>query len=143
MSELGNKIRLLRGDLSQAEFADKVKLSLRTICKLEAGESVRLDTIQQIARACQLEESDRLQLTITWFRLEVGEDFHKLVIEIKGKERGLAMKDADYLPGKIQVLLNDVPRKQQEQIYLALQRPEILNCLRGLNELYDSLKSKA
>jgi transcriptional regulator with XRE-family HTH domain len=138
MSELGNKIRLVRGELSQIEFADKTGVSLRTICKIEAGETVRLQTVRKIAESLEITERERLEWMVHWIRLEVGEDFHKLHIEIQGAPR--AMSDSDHLLGKIQVLLSDLPRKFQEQIYLSLQRPELLRCLQHLNELYDSMK---
>jgi transcriptional regulator with XRE-family HTH domain len=139
MSELGNRIRSLREDLSQPDFASKVGLSLRTICKLEAGEPASLRTIQQIARSSRLSEAERLELVVAWLKMELGEDFRKLSVEIKDRPVG-AVKDEIQLAGKIQVLISDLSRKHQEQIYLALQRPEILRCLRTLNELYDSLK---
>ena len=138
MSELGNKIKSLRADQPQVEFAEKAGLSLRTICKLEAGETVRLDTVRQVARALKLSEEERLELIVLWLKLEVGDDFHKLDVELK--DRPATARDTDYLPAKIQVVLRDAPRKYQEQIYLALQRPEVLRCLPALNELYDTLR---
>lgn len=141
MSELGNKIRSLRKNLSQPEFADKVGLSLRTICKLEAGEPATLRTVQQIARSFRLTETERLELIIAWLKMELRDDFHRLSIEIKDGAPA-ALKEEDQLAGRIQLLINDVPRKHQEQIYHALKRPEILRCLQTLNELYDSLKGK-
>ena len=141
MSELGNKIKSLRADQPQVEFAKKAGLSLRTICKLEAGEPVRLETVQQLAKACRLPEGGRLDLIVSWLKLEVGEDFHKLLVGIK--DQPSAMRDAEHLPAKIQMLINDIPRKVQEQIYLALQRPEVLRCVSALNDLYDSLKKSA
>ncbi|MBI4658516.1 MAG: hypothetical protein HY735_06655 [Verrucomicrobia bacterium] len=137
MSELGNKIKALRGVQSQIEFAKHTKLSLRTICKLEAGDLVRLATVQQIAKACKLSEPDRLDLIVAWLKLEIGEDIQNLQVEVQGQP--LAARDAEYLPAKIQALVSTTPRKYQEQICLALQRPEVLRCLSALNELYDSL----
>ena len=138
MSELGNKVKLIRGDLSQADFAKKTGLGLRTINKLEAGEPVRLDTVNQIAAAFALPDADRLNLVISWIKLEIGDDFQKLTIEPKNSS--LTMKDAETLLGKIQVRVRDVPRKYQELILLTVQRPEILRCLENLNDLYDSIK---
>jgi transcriptional regulator with XRE-family HTH domain len=139
MSELGNRIRSLREDLSQPAFARKVGLSLRTICKLEAGEPASLRTIERIARSSRLSEGERLNLIVAWLKLELGEDFQKLSVEIKD-HKSVSLKDEHQLAAKIQVLISDIPRKQQEQVCLALQRPEVLGCLATLNALYDSLK---
>ena len=141
MSELSNKVRAIRNDRSQAEFARASGLSLRTICKLEAGELVRLETIQQIARAAELSEPERLDLVVCWLKLAASEDVHKLIIEVK--DQPAAIRDADHFPAKIQMLISDTPKKFQEQVYLALQRPEVLRCLPTLNDLYDSLKKSA
>ena len=140
MSELGNRIKSIRASEAQLGFAERSGLSLRTICKLEAGENVRLATIRQIAEALNLIEVDRLELIVLWLKLELGEDFRKLNVEPKSGHSSL--KDSDHLLGKIQVLMNDLPRKYQEQILLAVQRPEILRCLQSLNDLYDSVKAK-
>lgn len=138
MSELGNKIKSLRADQPQVEFAKRAGLSLRTICKLEAGEPVRLETVQQLAKACRLSEEDRLDLIVSWLKIEVGEDFHKLLVGVK--DQPSAVRETEHLPAKIQMLIQDIPRKFQEQIYLALQRPEVLRCVPALNDLYDSLR---
>lgn len=140
MSELGNRIKSIRASESQLGFAKKAGLSLRTICKLEAGESVRLATIRQIAEALNLLEIERLDLIVLWLKLELGEDYKKLNIEPKSGSSSL--KDADHLLGRLQLFLNEVPRKYQEQICLAVQRPEILRCLQSLNDLYDSVKAE-
>ena len=138
MSELSNKIKALRADLSQAEFAQKSKLSLRTICKIEADENVRLSTLRQIAKSFKLSEADWLDLVVTWIRLEVQDDFPKLSIERKTSEAA-ALRETDHLPAKIMMRLTDLPKKQQEQIYLLLNRPEILRFVTDLNQMYDSL----
>jgi hypothetical protein len=137
MSELGNHIRHLRGDSSQIAFAQKTNLSLRTICKLEAGESARLETLLRISKACGLEDGERLELIVSWLKLELGDDFSKLIVQ--PKTPGM-LRDADNLPGKIQVKLRDVSKKHQEQIHLALQRPEVLRCLENLNDLYEAVR---
>lgn len=134
-------MRAIRKDRSQAEFAKSSGLSLRTICKLEAGEPVRLETIQQIARAAGLSEPERLDLVVSWLEFAAGEDLHKLIIEVK--DQPAAIRDADHFPARIQMLISETPRKFQEQIFLALQRPEVLRCLPTLNDLYDSLKKSA
>lgn len=141
MSELANKIKTLRASQPQIEFAKRAGLSLRTICKLEAGELVRLETIRQIAKALRLSEAIKLDLLVSWLKLEVGEDFQKLQVGIK--EQPLAVRDEEFLPARIQMLIADTPRKYQEQLHLALQRPEVLRCLPALNALYDSLKQGA
>ena len=141
MSELGNKIKNLRAGQPQTDFAKRSGLSLRTICKLEAGESVRLETIRQIAKALKLSEAGTLDLLVSWLKLEVGEDFQKLQVGVK--EQPLAVRDEEFLPARIQMLVADTPRKFQEQLHLALQRPEVLRCLPALNDLYDSVKQRA
>jgi transcriptional regulator with XRE-family HTH domain len=139
MSELGNKIRRIRGTVSQAEFADRAGLSLRTISKLEAGDSVRLDTVRRIAATCDLSDADRLELVISWIKLEIGDDYFKMIVEPKAA--AAVVKDSESLVGKIQRRLQDVPSKYQEQIYLMLERPEILRCLEHLNDLYQSIRN--
>lgn len=139
MSELGNRVRSLRADVSQMQFAARTGLSLRTICKLEAGESVRLTTVRQVAQSLNLSEMERLELIVLWLKLELGDDFRKLNVELK--DGSAVLRESDDLLGKVQVLLHDIPQKHQEQVYLAVQRPEVLRCVQSLNDLYDSVKA--
>ena len=139
MSELGNKIRELRAAESQREFAKRAGLSLRTICKLEAGELVSLETIRRLAQVLRLSEPERLEMVVSWLKLQLGEDFRQLAVEIRNGPGGI-LKESEQLSAKIQVLVSDLPRKMQEQLYLTLQRPEVLRCLPSLNQLYDSIK---
>ena len=140
MSELGNKIKLLRAKQAQVQFAEKAGISLRTVCKLEAGEPVSLETVQQISRSLRLPEPERLELIVSWLKIQIGDDFNKLIVQVK--DQPSAFRDSDQLLGSIQLLLSDTPRKLQEQIHVMLQRPEILPCLKILNDLYDSLKGR-
>jgi transcriptional regulator with XRE-family HTH domain len=140
MSELGNRIKDLRGDISQSAFAEKTGLSLRTISKIEAGEPVRLDTIQQIARSLRLSKTERQQLLISWVRLELGAEVQYLVIEPKGNAD--ILQDAMSLPAKIQALVTEVPSNLQEELLRSLHHPEILRCLKPLNDLVDQITQK-
>lgn len=139
MSELGNRIRELRKGRSQSEFAAQARLSLRTICKLEAGESVRLKTLQQVLKALHLPESVRLELILLWLKLELGDDFSKLEIRVR-EPAANTLRESDHLLGQLQVALAELPRKFQEQLLVTTQRPEILRCLLHLNDLYDTLR---
>jgi hypothetical protein len=141
MSELGNKVKALRGDQPQQAFALKVGLSLRTVCKLEAGEGVSLETVRQLAKALRLADATRLELMVCWLKLQLGEDFGRLVIQVK--EGPQELQESNDLPAQIQVAVIDLPHKLQEQLHLMLKRPEILGCLASLNALYDELKRKS
>ncbi len=62
ISELGQKIKLYRimSEMSQQDLADKSGVSIRSISRLEQGESVQLDNLFKILLALGLGENIEL-----------------------------------------------------------------------------------
>jgi len=65
--DTGNRLRALRGALSQAEFAKMLRLSLRAYQRYEHGErSPKLETVLRISALCDV--------SIEWIELGIAKD---------------------------------------------------------------------
>ncbi|MGN6556335.1 MAG: helix-turn-helix domain-containing protein [Verrucomicrobiota bacterium] len=137
MKDLSVVIRKLRGDLSQAQMAEKCGVSPRTITNLENGASVKLDTLHVIRKACQIKDPEWLELLAAWAKAEIGMDSARLWIEpITGDKK---MNDQPKDVSKLEMLIHDLNAEERRQLLLLLQRPEIRRVLPALNRLYDTL----
>jgi transcriptional regulator with XRE-family HTH domain len=87
MSELSNKIKLLRGDRSAEDIAKEVGVSRESFYRIERGGSVKLSTLKQIATALRVPESDWLELLVAWLKSEAGPDARKLWLEPRQRSR--------------------------------------------------------
>jgi transcriptional regulator with XRE-family HTH domain len=137
MSELGNKIRDLRGEKSQRDFAKATGLALRTLVGAEGGRRIRKRTIDQLAKVLRLPESTRIDLLHSWIKQQLDDDLRHFRIDTRTPN---AAEDKASLLANIHVLLSEIPRKHQEDIYKALQRPEVLKAITPLNEFYDKMR---
>lgn len=135
MSELGNKIKQLRGELSQLAFSKRVDLSHRTITKIEAGDKPKRANVIQIADRLRLGRVERLALLVLWLKAEVGEDdFEALNVN----PVPAAMPRADTLD-RLYKAASPLSTNHQEHLVLACRRPEVMNNLTALNDLYDKI----
>jgi transcriptional regulator with XRE-family HTH domain len=135
MSELSAKIRALRGEASQSEFATRAGVSLRTVNNLELGQAVRLDTVQQVAKALQLKEGERLALVIAWLRTEAGPDADRLWIESKNPSEIRELESDEST--RADLLFRKLTASDREQILKTMQRREVLNCLPAINHVWE------
>lgn len=139
MSELGNIIRRVRGETSQAEFGKEVGLALRTICKIEDGDLVRKSTIMQIADRKRLPQEDRLNLLAAWIRQQLGDDHRHFYIDLKNTPA--ASDKGESLLTQLQSAVTHVPTRYQEALLKACHQPEILKGIVHMAETYDRLKA--
>lgn len=138
MSELSNKIRLLRGDISAEEAGRRVGLSRESFYRMERGGSVKLATLRQLAQGLAVSESDWLDLLVAWLRQEAGQDAGKLIIDTQAMS---PLKDAsESQSARALALFNQLNAEDRHQVLLLLQRPELRRSLPALNKLYDTLK---
>ena len=138
MKDLSVIIRKLRGGLSQAEMAEKCGVSSRTITNLENGESVKLDTLRVIRKACHASDSLWLEMLSAWTKTELGPDASLMWIEPISSDKKLNDHQND--AKRIEVLIHDLNAEERRQLLLLLQRPEIRRVLPALNKLYDKLQ---
>jgi|GEM_PF-1359214 len=126
MNILAEKIINMRGAKTQPEFAKQTNLSLRTICKLERGDSVKLSTLQQIRDRLLLDRSQWIELLTAWIQSEVGSDDFSLVLKRSSTESP-----------EFVLLFNSLSQENQKNIKKALQRPEVLACLGPINKVWE------
>lgn len=140
VSELATRIKKLRGDLTQEEFAVKCKLGTRTIAGLEAlDENVRLKTLRQIRKACGLSTEEWLDLLISWLKVHLGIDFYELKIEKVPNPRGKWILH-DRTDQDVLRLFNTLEDADKTQVLKTMQRKEVLACLPAINDVWDKLE---
>lgn len=128
---LSDLITSLRGPRSLPKLAKACGLSMRTVAGLSRGESVRLNTLRQIASKCHCSDSQWKELLLAWIRLEIGEeDFQNLDIQA-----ATTNSDTKKLINQFSRLNTD----DQASVLKTLERRELLNCLADLNKVYDNL----
>src|SRR5262245_45299603 len=134
---LADKIRQVRGDLSQREFAKKVNLSLRTILKIEAGDKPRRSNLLQIVERLGLNPAERLDFLASWLRAELGEEDFEL----------LNMTPKINSPGSNPNPLEEFRRaaahlrtSEQELLLQVCKRPLLLEMFPVINRFYDRVK---
>jgi hypothetical protein len=136
MSELGNTMRLLRGETSQRFVSNATNLNLRTIQRLENGEQVSLSTVQTLSRHYEVSQVEYAKILTEYIRLELGSDSDLLDIRIRGVKNQPKTEAEKFLE-----VFRQVPKKYQDELIRAAQREEVLRSIAPLNALYDSLKS--
>lgn len=139
MSELGNKCRWLRDELSQAEFAKKVGLSHRTVTKIEAGVKPKRVNILRIAEKLRLPPDERLEMLVLWLKSEVGRDFDL----INPQPRLDPPKAKSSALSRLTRAASHLTISQQETLTEACSRPLVLDSLAALNELHRKVAAGA
>jgi transcriptional regulator with XRE-family HTH domain len=137
MNDLSVKIRKLRGKLSQREMAEKCGVSLKTIVNLEHGDSVKLNTLNDIANSQNIKNDTWLELVAAWIKNTIGEDATRILIEPKYQNESLHDKDSEVM--QLNFLIRDLHAEDRNQLLLLLKRPEIRRVIPALNKLYDVL----
>jgi transcriptional regulator with XRE-family HTH domain len=150
MSELGNELRKIRDrlNLGQEDFAKEAGVSWRTICNIEDGESVRKSSLDEIVKNLQrsrmlqklgnpVTDSDADRLYIAWIKLKLEKDADRFWIDPKSKHERI--QESNDLAPTVVAAINQLPKRYQEQILKACDRPEILKSIAHLNDLHDRL----
>lgn len=130
MNELGAKLKKLRGKRTLRAIARLSNIGFHTYYRAERGLSVKFSTLKAIAKMLSVTEEDWVSLIISWIKAEVGDDIKLVQLNPK---RQLGTLD------KINEKLISLPKTDQQEILLALERPEILQFIRAGNKLYDRL----
>lgn len=139
MSELGNKCRWLRGELSQAEFAKKVGISHRTVTKIEGGVKPKRANILRIAEKLRLPPDERLEMLVLWLKSEVGRDFDL----INPQPRLAPPRNKSTALHRLTRAAAHLTAAQQDCLAEACARPLVLSSLAALLELHRKVESKA
>jgi DNA-binding XRE family transcriptional regulator len=142
MSELSNKLRLLRGERSAEDAAKQVGLSRESFYRIERGGSVKLDTLRQIATGLKLSQSDWLELLIAWLKNEAGADKDHIWIESRNPPKSDVRDSAEAQLALLVQRFNELNPEERRQILLVMERPEARRALAALNKLYDSLRKQ-
>lgn len=139
MSELADAIKRIRGDIPQQEFAKLADIGFRTLCKIELDEDiVKLSTILRIAEKRRLKKPEMLDLIRAWIRTQLGDIANDLIIDVK---EPVALRDKEP-PVTVRLMgkLSNLPSRHQQELLKAVDRPEVLNGVHTLNEMYERLR---
>lgn len=140
VSDLADAIKRIRGNVSQRRFAKLAGIGFRTLCKIELDEDiVKLSTILGIAEKRKLKEAEKLDLIRAWIRMQLGDLADHLIIDLRepselhDREPGAAVK--------LMTKISNLPARAQNELLKAVDRPEVLNGIRNLNEMYERLRA--
>lgn len=96
-SKIGNRLRQLRAHLTQSEFAEKIKVPLRTYKYYESGERMpKGDVIYRIASICDVSADLILGGEIKKLSLEQEEEAIEQRLWIEGAEKGVDYTEKDF-----------------------------------------------
>lgn len=134
MQTLAERIRILRGNRTVVDFADATGVSRGALKDAEDGKSIRLCTLEKIARACSVDANGWISLLISWIRVEVGDkDFRKLDIRPALPDNSQAANFA----ATLELLFRQLSAAEQTEIFKAITRTPVRQCLPAINRLYE------
>lgn len=139
MSELGNKLKLLRGDASMEEVAARAGVNLRTYWRAEHGVPVKIETLDRISRALPATSEQWVALLMAWIRDQIGESNWDL-LQVNPRAAGPRMADEN-TSKKIARRLIKLPLEDQAAVMKAVDRPELLQVIRAYNALSDEIRA--
>lgn len=135
---LSDQIKELRCDLSQEEFANRCGFSRIVVVQLEAGHSVKFDTLNKIRVGFNLGEDRWLDMVISWIREEVTDDVFKK-LQIRRISSGYVSEGGS---DQVLHLFSMLSTQDREQILKTMERKEVRNCLPSINHVYDKFTGK-
>lgn len=132
MATLAEKITELRGSRTYVEFAVFTGVNRQTLRDVEMGAPIRLDTLRQIAKACDVSGEAWVDLLILWVRSAVGEEeFRRLDIRpASGGEGGGDVRST------LLRLFGSAPAVHQNLVLKALSVPKIMDCVASVTNLF-------
>lgn len=143
MSELANKIKLLRGDLSAEDAAKKCGISRESFYRIERGGTVKLDTLRQMAAGFEMKGADWIGLLVAWLRNETGPDERFVYIEPKSRNRSELTDRENSQIELAMTLFKALPPADRKEIIHAMERPEVRACLPAINQTWEKLSPPA
>lgn len=136
MATLAERITELRGTRNYVEFAEFTSVNRQTLRDVESGSPPRIDTLREIAKACQLGEDEWVELLVLWIRSTIGEDeFRKL--DVRPSHASLSGKKRQDITALLAVLFDNLTIGQKLLLLKALAQPEILSCVFEITKLYE------
>ena len=141
MSDLSAKIAVLKGKRKTSHVVQGADVSRATFRKIELGQSIKLSTLREIARALGVtdESPEWLELVVAWIKTEVGLDAHRLWIEPRDTQPS-ALRDVPASDtAKAMMLFTELNSADRIEITKAMQRPEVRACLPAINSVWDKL----
>lgn len=132
-SELGRKLKMLRGRLSAGAVAAKARVSTESVRRIEHGDSVKVDTLRKIASAMGVARAQWLGLLIAWLKFEAGKDSDELRIEPQVAGLDTALEHLSAQTSEAMRLFDGLNPVERENVILALRRKEVLKCLVTIN----------
>lgn len=132
-SELGRKLKMLRGRLSAGAVAAKAGVSTESVRRIEHGDSVKVATLRQIATGMGVARAQWLGLLIAWLKFEAGEDSDELRIEPQVAGQDMALQQLSAQTAEAMSLFDGLNPVERENVILALRRKEVLKCLVTIN----------
>jgi transcriptional regulator with XRE-family HTH domain len=130
MATLAETITGLRGSRTYVEFAVFTGVNRQTLRDVEMGAPIRLDTLRQIAKACDVSGDAWVELLILWIRSAVGEEeFQKL--DVRAAAQGSDMRS------RLLEMFGSVSHTHQSLIMKALAVPQIMDCVASVTNLFD------
>lgn len=137
MATLAETITGLRGSRTYVEFAVFTGVNRQTLRDVEMGAPIRLDTLRQIAKACDVAGDAWVELLILWIRSAVGEEeFRRLDIR-PASEAGVTEGGSDVRSTLLR-LFGTAPAVHQSLVLQALSAPKIMDCLASVTSLFSS-----
>jgi transcriptional regulator with XRE-family HTH domain len=137
MSQLSGRLAALKGSQKTSDIIAKANVSRETFRKIERGEAVKLSTLRQIAKALHVSEEEWLDLLIAWIQTEVGKDSHYLWIETKESGHSRLHDATADQTAKAMMLFQELNHTDRLEIIKAMQRPEVMACIRGINGVWE------
>lgn len=128
-SDLGAKLHFLRGNRRAGEVAKQTGLSRESVYRIERGDAVKLSTVKALARALGAGRAETVDLYIAWIKQNLGADAEDLLIEARSGEKTAHESVMERQASEVRTLLAALSVTQRDQLIMALQSREILNCI--------------
>jgi len=126
--------------MSQAEFAKKADIGVRTLVKIENDEEpVKLKTLRLIGANCRLKQSEFLDLVRSWIHTQLGDLSDKFFIDPKTP---VEIRDQESnVISRLVTEIGKLPPRFQNELLKAVGRQEVLQGIKTLNEMYERLRN--
>ena len=108
-------------------MADAAKIHIRTYVYLETGNVARFKTLERIMDAAQASPLMRASIVRAWIEQQVGEENWRLIHSRHDEQKPLI----DQIIQAVKALKSE----DQQDLLAALQSPQVVSCLKKLNEI--------
>lgn len=140
MSELSARLAALKNHVQTAEIIKLAGVSRETFRKIERGDSVKLKTLHQIAKALKADEEQWIELVIAWLKTEAGPAAAKIWIQSKTPS---TLKDArESQSTQALMLFETLNAADRAEVIKTMQRKEVITCIAAINRVIDRIASE-